>query len=98
MCELRAAGDEEEEEEEEVGPTHQQPTYVRASEHQRTKERARKTHQRSLIHSFIREGARARHDTNAPLLVDIPRHDAHFALLRLDNTRAVRTNHPVVVL
>ena len=96
MRKLRAAGDEEEEEEEEASPSAYVCARKRAAENEG--KRARKTHQRSLIHSFIREGARARHDTNAPLLVDIPRHDAHFALLRLDNTRAVRTNHPVVVL
>src|SRR5262249_20613218 len=45
-----------------------------------------------LADGFISERARARHHADAPLLVDVARHDADLDLARRDHARAVRPN------
>ena len=50
------------------------------------------------MHRLVRQRARARHDTDLTLLVDVPGHDADLALLGLDDTGAVRADQARLVL
>mmetsp|Transcript_11109 Transcript_11109/g.26212 ORF Transcript_11109/g.26212 Transcript_11109/m.26212 type:complete len:306 (+) Transcript_11109:112-1029(+) len=53
---------------------------------------------RGLVHRLICQSARPADDTDLACLVNITRHNAHLALTRLDDARAVRTNQARLVL
>src|SRR5271166_1354006 len=52
---------------------------------------------RQLIHGFIRQRARARHDAHVAFLMNAGRHDADLAAAGRDNTRAVRPDQPRIL-
>mmetsp|Transcript_70042 Transcript_70042/g.200741 ORF Transcript_70042/g.200741 Transcript_70042/m.200741 type:complete len:230 (-) Transcript_70042:437-1126(-) len=53
---------------------------------------------RRLVHRLICESARPAHDADLARHVDVPRHDAHLALPRLDDTGAIRADEAALAL
>merc|ERR1712070_508456 len=45
-----------------------------------------------LIHGFVSESAGTAHNTNFAFRVDVPGHDAHLTLTRLDNSWTIWSN------
>ena len=61
-------------------------------------ERLAETDLGGLVHSLVREGTRARHNTNAAGRVNVAGHDTDLAALGVDHTRAVGTDHARLAL
>ena len=59
-----------------------------------TQRRLAEAERRELADGFVGQRARARHDADAALAVDVAGHDADLELARRDDARAVRADQP----